>query len=126
MDASLDDQERYRRRLRVRHQTLRRHGVTNLRCICGEDDPVCFEADHIYRREYDPSCWGICCNCHRKRSARGWSEHPKVGLQPRGSLERAGHMLLGASDYLEFIVRHLREAAELQFKLANQVAESKS
>lgn len=117
MEGSTDELELYRRRVKVRQHTLRRLGVTSTRCICGETDPVCFEADHIYRREYDGACWGICCNCHRKRTARGWSEHPRVGLIPEDPFERAGHMLLGASDYLDFISGHLRASSHLMFKL---------
>jgi hypothetical protein len=49
-----------------------------------------------------------------------------VGVQSVNSFERTGHMLLGVSDYLEFIVRHLREAAELLFKFANQNIKSQS
>jgi len=78
---------------------------------------VCFEADHIYRRNYDPTCYGICKNCHAKRTARGETEHPSVG--PAGNpFLRLGHMLLGVVDYLTFIVEHLRPAAEIMFKLA--------
>lgn len=118
----MDESETYRRRLAVRHRGLRRLGVENTRCICGETDPVCFEADHIGRRAYDDACWGICVNCHRKRSARAESEHPKVGIAPGNPLERTGHMLLGVRDYLTFIADHLGEAAEVLFKLAEQGA----
>lgn len=113
----MDPLETYRRRLAVRRRSLRRLGVHNVRCICGETDPICFEADHIYRRELDDACWGICVNCHRKRSARAESEHPKVGVAPGDPFERSGHMLLGVRDYLTFIAGHLDEAAELIFRL---------
>lgn len=116
----MDQAELYRRRLAARHSGLRRLKVTNVRCICGETDAVCFEADHLYRRENDPTCWGICVNCHRKRSARGQSEHPPVMPAPVNPFERLGHMLLGVCDYLTFIAGHLREAAEVMFKLAGK------
>ncbi len=119
MELPKDDRELYQRRLRTRQRSLARLGVSNIRCFCGETDPVCFEADHIYRREYDPTCWGICCNCHKKRSARGWSEHPMIGIEPGDPYARAGHMLLGVRDYLTFIGPHLHEAAALMFKLAD-------
>lgn len=114
----MDESEIYRRRLAVRHRSLRRLGVHNVRCLCGETDPVCFEADHIYRRDLDGTCWGLCVNCHRKRSARAESEHPKVSLAPHSKFERQGHMLLGARDYLTFIAGHLDQSAELMFRLA--------
>ncbi|WP_312162546.1 hypothetical protein [Phenylobacterium sp.] len=107
----MEENERYRRRLKVRHHALRRLKVANVHCICGEADPVCFEADHIYRQDLDGACWAICKNCHAKRSARGWSEHPPVRPGPHDPRERLAHLLLGASDYLEFIASHLRLAA---------------
>jgi hypothetical protein len=122
MDAGMEDAERYRRRLVVRHRSLRRLGVTNIRCICGETDPICFEADHICRRDLDGACWGLCLNCHRKRSARGWSEHPPIRPEPHDPLERIVHLLLGVADYLEFIVPHLRAAAEFLFSMIEEKA----
>lgn len=115
----MDEPERYRKRRAVREQALRRLGVTNVRCTCGETDPVCFEADHIYRKVHDPTCWGICVGCHRKRTARGETEHPPV-RKSSSEFERLGHMLLGVCDYLSFIVDHLREAAEVMFRLAGE------
>jgi len=116
----MDPLETYRRRLAVRHRSLQRLGVHNVRCICGETDPVCFEADHIYRRELDDACWGICVNCHRKRSARAEAEHPKVGLAPGDPWARQGHLLLGVSTYLTFIAGHLDESAAIMFRLAGK------
>ena len=116
----MDESEFYRRRLAVRHRSLRRLGVHNARCICGETDPIAFEADHIYRRELDDACWGICVTCHRKRSARAEAEHPKVGFAPGDPLERQGHLLLGVRDYLTFIAGHLDKSAELMFRLADK------
>ena len=116
----MDPMETYRRRLAVRQRNLRRLGVNNVACICGETDPIAFEADHIYRRDLDDTCWGICVNCHRKRSARAESEHPKVGIAPGNPYERQGHMLLSTRDYLTFIAGHLDEAAELMFELAEK------
>ena len=107
----MDEDERYRRRLKTRQAALRRLDALNVQCICGESDPVCFEADHIARRELDDTCYAICKNCHAKRTARGWSEHPPVGLAPGDPLEMIVHLLYGVADYLEFIVEHLRMAA---------------
>lgn len=113
----MEEPERYRRRRATRQKSLNRLGVTNIRCLCGETDPVCFEADHIYRRAHDPTCWGLCLNCHRKRTVRGETEHPRVH-KPSSEFERLGHMILGVCDYLTFIVEHLRRAAEVLFRLA--------
>jgi hypothetical protein len=108
----MDDHERHRQRIRVRQAALRRLGCTNIYCICGEDDPTCFEADHIYRRELDGTCWAICKNCHAKRTARGWSEDPPVRHDDRSPEQRLIHLLLGVAHYEEFIAGHLRKAAE--------------
>ncbi len=116
----MDALETYRRRAALRRRALRRLGVTNIRCICGESDPVCFEADHIYRRALGDTCWGLCVNCHRKRSARAEDEHPRVGVTPGDPFQRQGHMLLSVRDYLTFIADHLGEAAELMFKQAGK------
>ena len=120
----MEEDERYRRRLKVRHDALRRLKATNIHCICGEADPVCFEADHIYRQDLDGACWAICKNCHAKRSARGWSEQPPVRPGPHDPRERLAHLLLGASDYQEFIAGHLRQAAiSLLNELENSTTE---
>src|ERR1700677_2481599 len=81
-EAVMDDLETYRRRRANRHKALRRLGVRNIQCLCGEADPECFDVEHIYRSLFDATVWGMCANCHRKKSARERSEHPTVGLHP--------------------------------------------
>lgn len=109
----MDELERYRRRQAQKWKALRRLGVRNVRCACGETDPICFEADHIERRKNSDTVWGLCKNCHAKVTARQMSEHPAVGIGPGDPSEQAHRALLGAADYLEFIVPRLREIAEL-------------
>jgi hypothetical protein len=109
----MDEHERHRQRIRVRQAALRKLGAVNIYCFCGEDDPLCFEADHIYRRDLDGICYAICKNHHAKRSARGWSEHPPVRGGDRSPEQRNEHLLLGVADYLEFIAPLLRKAAEV-------------
>jgi hypothetical protein len=113
----MDDLERYRRRMAQRRQALGRLGVTNARCLCGEDNPLCFDHDHIYRREYDGTGWGLCVRCHRIKSAREQSEHPQVGLFPGDPFERLEHQFLGMYEYQVFITEGLLGAAELMSKL---------
>lgn len=116
----MDELEIYRRRAAARRAALKRLGVTNVQCICGETNPVCFEADHINRRVYDDVCWGICGNCHRKKSARERLENPQVGLNPGDPYERAGHALLGIRIYLSFIAEELPAMADMMFTLTGK------
>ena len=116
----MDDTERYRLRLAKRRQSLKRLGVSNIQCLCGETDPDCFDTDHIGRRMYDGTVWGRCANCHRKITARQSAEHPTVGLHPGDPFERMGHALLGMYEYLSFIAERLRTMAQVMFKLAGK------
>jgi hypothetical protein len=116
----MDEFERHRLRRVARQAALKRLGVRNVRCVCGETDPLCFEAEHINRRKYDDVVWGCCINCHRKKSARERAEHPTVGLHPGDPFERMAHRFLGAAVYLEFCVEGLRQDAEVMFKLAGR------
>ena len=88
--------------------------------MCGVSDPICFEADHIDRRANSDVVYGICKNCHARKSAREQSEHPPVGLHPSDPFEAAGHFLLGVCEYLSFIIERLRELAEMMFGLAGK------
>ena len=116
----MDELERHRLRRVARQDALRRLGVSNVRCACGEDDPLCFEADHVNRRMYDGVCWGCCKNCHAKKSSREQAEHPTVGISPGDPFERMGHRQLGAAMYLSFCIEGLRKDADLMFKLAGK------
>lgn len=116
----MDELENARRRRAARIKALQRLGVQNLACICGETDPVCFEADHLDRQANSDVTWGICMNCHRKKSARELAEHPKVGVNPGNPFERMGHALLGMHQYLSFISERLRGMAEVMFQLAGK------
>lgn len=116
----MDDLELYRRRRAQKRKALIRLGVQNIRCICGETDPVCFEADHIERRKYSETVWGLCKNCHAKATARQMSEHPRVGIDPGNRLEGMAHALFGASTYLSFIAARLWEIGEVLFKLTKE------
>ena len=114
----MDEFERYRRRRAVRGKRLTALGVTNVRCLCGETDPLCFDVEHIFRRGYDSTTWGRCANCHRKKTAREWSEHPPVGLHPGNRIEKMAHALRGMVEYESFIVGHLQDMADKLDKLA--------
>ena len=114
----MDELERYRRRQAQKWRSLRRLGVRNICCpICGETDPICFEADHIERRKYSGTVYAICKNCHAKVTARQQSEHPPVGTDPEDPFERKAHALFGASTYLDLMSDRLWEIGEFLLKL---------
>lgn len=116
----MDDLERYRRRQAKKWQQLRLLGVRNVRCICGETDPLCFEVDHLERRKNSDTLWGTCKNCRAKITARQITEHPEVGIDPGNPLERMAHAAFGASAYLEFISSSFWEIGEALIKLTKQ------
>jgi hypothetical protein len=116
----MDELEIYRRRAAVRQRALKRLGVPNIQCICGETDPVCFEVEHIDRRANSDIVWGMCKNCHARKSARELALNPPVGMHPGNRFEREGHALLGEAEYLYFIVERKRTQAEIMFKLAGR------
>lgn len=114
----MDDLDRYRRRQAAKWRALRRLGVRNVRCICGQTDPLCFEVEHLERRKHSDTVWGTCKNCHAKITSRQLTEHPPIGPDPENPLQRMAHASWGAADYLEFISSHLREIGEALNKLA--------
>ncbi len=114
----MDELERHRLRQKERRAALRRLGVSNIRCVCGEDDPLCFDREHINRRMYDDTSWGCCSNCHRKKSSRERTERPTVGLHRGNRFEQAGHRFAGMAEYLSFCVEGLKRDEEMMFKLA--------
>lgn len=116
----MDELEIYRRRAKAKQAALKRLGVTNSHCICGQTDPLCFEADHLDRRANGDVVWGCCVNCHRRKSAREQSEHPTVGIHPGDQFEAMGHALLGIHQYLSFIAERMPAMADVMFKLAGK------
>ncbi len=116
----MDELERYRRRRAVRHQALKRLGVINIQCLCGETDPTCFDVEHVGRRKHNETVWGVCANCHRKKTAREQAENPTVSLHPGDPFERMGHALLGMAHYHGSTQEHLQGIAETMFKLAGK------
>ena len=121
MSRAIEDEfERYRLRRRAEHQSLKRLGVPNVRCLCGETHPDAFEKDHIDRRKNSDVVWGLCKNCHAKKSARERVEGPPVGLHPGNPYEAMGHALLGMHLYLSFIAERLPGIANVMFKLADE------
>lgn len=116
----MDQSEILRRRRATKWQSLRKLGAKNVRCWCGETDPLCFEVHHIYRREYDGTVWALCANCHRKISSHQEWEHPPVGTHPGDPFERLVHRLLGLQEFYAYSADSLREIAETISKLVGK------
>ena len=117
----IDDIERLRIRNAQAQKAYRRLGVKSASCaLCGEDDPRCFERDHLGGQNHSDLVYSLCKNCHAKRTSRQQSEHPPIGPDPKNDFEVAARILLGISDFLEFIVEQLREIVDLLLRLAKR------
>eukprot|EP01037_Dinobryon_pediforme_P019567 gene19566-20009_t len=110
-----DEIDRMLERDKQRQNARRRNNEQReFRCICGETDPIVMENDHIAGRAYSDVTYGLCFNCHRRRTTRQQSEHPPEDGDPRNPFAAAARTLMGVIDYLEFIVEHLRKIVDLQ------------
>jgi len=117
----MNDEERLRRRRAERRSALRRLGVSNIHCAwCGETDPLCFEVEHVERRAVSDFVWGLCKNCHAKKSSRERSENPPIRLTVRSREKKAAHALLGHAHYFEAITGRLRAVAALLLEIENE------
>ena len=116
----MDYQERFRLLLEMHRRRLKKRGVLNSRCLCGETDLACFEVEHPYRRAHDNYTYGICCNCHRKKSAWEQVAHPPANLFVGNGYARRAHRYLGMSSYLRSIADRLEEDGERMSKLAEK------
>jgi hypothetical protein len=117
----IDDIERTRIRTAERQKGYRRLEVKSICCpLCGETDPAAFEKDHIEGRNHGDVTYALCVTCHRKRTARQRTEHPPAGPDPRNDFEVAARFLLGAADFLEFIVERMRKVSDMLLRLAKR------
>jgi len=114
----MEELDRYQIRMKSRRHALKRLGVNNIHCICGEDDPHCFEVEHVERRKGSDFVWGTCKNCHAKKTAHEATEGPKLPLSELTSHEKIQHALLGMAEYLEAMTKRLRAVASLVTSLA--------
>jgi hypothetical protein len=94
------------------------HGLHHHQCvICGEDDPLCLEEEHIAGRAHDDAKCLVCTNCHRKKSASERCD-PSPGPSPRNVFEVIGRWLLGIASYFELLTDTLRRFGEFLINLA--------
>lgn len=117
----IDDIERLRIRNAEARTAYKRLDVKSVCCaLCGEDDPHCFERDHIGGKNHSDLLYTLCKSCHAKRTSRQRTEHPQIGPDPKNDFEVAARILLGVSDFLEFIVERLREIVDLLLRQAKR------
>lgn len=100
--------------------SLKKAGIQYLRCLCGQDNVFCLEADHVDGQKFGNKVYALCRNCHRKRTARQLSEHPGFSGDPKNPLVKLANKVGGAADYHEFSASHLREIEEELLILANK------
>ena len=104
----IDDERDFAREKR-RRKHLERLGFDNPQCLfCGESDVRCLELDHIAGRAHSEDVWVLCRNCHAQRTDLQKDHPPKVA-DPTDRAEVIGRFLEGLADFLEFIVKRLRE-----------------
>lgn len=98
---------------------LARKGVTNRACMCGEDNPFCFEPDHFDGRKSSNLIIGRCINCHLKRTSRQLTEYPKKdGLDPGHPHVVLRNRARGMAETLEMLADFSRTIEECFHKLA--------
>lgn len=110
MSQQDDDHERRElARDKRRRKHLERLGFSNPSCfLCGEDDVRCLHLDHIEGREFTENQWPICANDHARRTDLQKGHAPKAA-DPKDILEIIGRFVQALADFLEMIVRKLRE-----------------
>jgi hypothetical protein len=91
---------------------LKKAGVTNSRCQCGEDNPFCLEADHLDGRKSSQRVIGRCINCHLKRTSRQLTEYPRDKIDPQNPRIVMRNRVRGTIEDLELAVAGLRSVEE--------------
>ena len=114
----MNDFERGRSQAEIRRRRLNKLGVANIACMCGETDPSCIEAEHPFRRAHDGTVWGVCANCHRKKSEWERANHPAADQHVGNPFAKLAHQLLGSAYYLRAIAETLETAGRWAFRLA--------
>lgn len=114
----MDEEKRYRERRKRQRKKIEKLGRVPCCPICGEDDPRCFEKDHIAGQKHSDETETRCKNCHAKRTDMQQNEHPQSTADPRSELEVIARTTLGHMDYLELIIERQRRFAETLIKMA--------
>jgi len=97
---------------------LRKDGVRNSRCYCGEDNPFTFERDHIAGQKSSDEVIGVCINCHLKRTSRQQTEYPPDNLDPKSPIVVMRNKVRGKIEHNELDNDDLRNLEEFLNNLA--------
>ena len=109
----MNDYERLISRERRRRAHFRSLGFADPKCaVCGKTDVLDLHVDHLAGRRFGHEVWLVCTAHHGMRTDLQVSEHPAIGPNPDGQLEKSRRVLLNAADSLEIISRWLRGVGE--------------
>jgi hypothetical protein len=109
----MNDYGRLIARERRRRAYFRKRGFPDPKCaICGNTDVLWLEEDHLAGRNFGDETWLVCITHHLWRTDLQVSEHPPVGPNPKGQLEKSRRVILNAADSLELLSRWLRGVGE--------------
>jgi hypothetical protein len=103
---------------------LRKDGVANSRCHCGEENPFCMEADHFDGRKSSKRIIGRCINCHLKRTSRQLTEYHPDTSDPKSPPVVMRNRLRGTIETLELAAAGLREVEEFLHNMAAELTDS--
>jgi len=99
-------------------KALRKDGVRNSRCYCGEDNPFTFERDHIAGDKSSDEVIGVCINCHLKRTSRQLTEYPPDTYDPKSPMVVMRNRVRGTIEHQELNALRLRDVEEFLDNLA--------
>jgi hypothetical protein len=91
---------------------LKKDGVKNSRCQCGEDNPFCLQADHLDGRKSSQRVIGLCIICHLKRTSRQLTEYPSDKVDPKNPRIVMRNRVRGTIEHLELAAAGLRSVEE--------------
>ena len=93
---------------RKQRRTHRLGGEKQVCSACCEADQRCLEMHHIAGQKYLDDVVPICRNCHRKLSD-DQKDHPDTENANIPAMAAMGQCFLGLADFLDLIVKRLRE-----------------
>lgn len=106
-------------------KVLRTRGISNPRCYCGEDNPFCFEADHLDGQRYSNYILGCCINCHLKRTSRQLTEYVPENYDAKVPITQALKRIRGTIEYLDLMSASLRPVEELLQNMSIALSDSR-